>query len=310
MLHPVSVVFLDDNADFLDGLRGIFRDRALNRFFTRPQAALEFLSARDRGVPRIRIAGAGFSQIEAGSNALGRDALSDGARFEEVAAVVVDYEMPEIDGIRFLSSIEDVACAKILLTGAAGYREAVDAFNAGLIDLYLTKGDTDMTGKLATALAQAKKAHCRRRGHIGVHGIGTAYSDPRVVQVLDRLAARENLVEYYWRPDQNAVLMFDAAGNPSVFTAWDADEWEFQRDTVTDAGGPEWLRRSLEDRSIMPLFWPHQAYRPDAAYVTTAKPIPIAQWEGAFYSLTPLDASEVDAELVSFAKWRQASGER
>ena len=309
MFHPASVVFLDDSEDFLHGLRGIFRDRELNWFFSKPQAALDFVLSRDRGAQAIRIAGANVSQIETGGSALGRDPLGDETRFEEIAAVVVDYEMPEIDGIRFLSSIGNLECTKILLTGAAGYREAVDAFNAGLIDVYLRKTDLDMPGKLAAALAEAKRKHCALRGHIGVHDIGAAYSDPRVVQLIAELAAREGLVEYYWRPEQNAVLMFDVAGNPSVFIAWDADEWAFQSDTVADADGPEWLRRELDARTIMPLFWPHQAYHPELTSVPTAKPLPVPGWEGTFYSLIRLDTFEMEAGLTTFAKWRRAKRE-
>ena len=306
MLHPASVVFLDDSEDFLRGLQGIFREPELNWFFSKPQAALDFVSSRNRGAAAIRLAGSTVSEIERASNALGRDPLNDETRFEEIAAVVVDYEMPEMDGIRFLSSIGGVECTKILLTGAAGYREAVDAFNAGLIDAYLRKTDADMPAKLASALAQAKKKHCASRGHIGVHDIGAAYADPRVNALLGELAADENLVEYYWRPEQNAVLLFDAASNPSVFIAWDAHEWAFQVDTLADAGGPEWLRRGLEDRSVMPVFWPYQAFHPGLDSIRTAKPLPVPGWDGTFYSLTRLEPSEVDAGLTTFAKWRRA----
>lgn len=310
MFHPVSVVFVDDNADFLNGLQGIFRDRALNRFFTRPQAALDFMLSRDRGAPPIRMAGDNYSQVEGGGcSALGRDALEDAARFEEVAAVVVDYEMPEMDGIRFLSSINDAACTKILLTGAAGYAEAVDAFNAGLIDFYLRKGDLEMPVKLAAALADANKRHCRSRGHIGVHDVGATYCDPRVVRLLEQLADREKWVEYYWRPAQDAVLTFDGEGNASVFVAWNADEWAFQCDTVTDAGGAAGLRRDMEARTVMPLFWPYQAYRPGSTALPTAKPLPIPEWPDAFYSLTPLDSSALDAGLLTFAKWQRMKRE-
>jgi len=307
MFHPASVVFVDDNADFLDGLRGAVSDRELNRFFTDSRAALDFILSRDRGVPRTRIAGSDYSDVErGGAHALGRDALIDDARFDDVAAVVVDYEMPAIDGIRFLRSINDAACTKILLTGAAGDSEAINAFNAGLIDFYLRKGDPTMPGKLAAVLAGAKKKHCKLRGCIGVHDVGATYCDPRVVRLLDDWLAEGRCVEYYWRPDQNVILMFDAQGNPSVFVAWDEDEWAFQCDTVLDAGGPDWLLRALERREMMPLFWPSQAYRPGASDVRTAPSAPVPDWEGAYYCLAPLALSDIDPTTLSFAKWQEA----
>lgn len=307
MFHPTSVVFVDDNADFLDGLRGVVSDRELNRFFTDPLVALDFVVSHDRGVPHARIAGPEYSEVErGGAHALGRDALDDDARFEDIAAVVVDYEMPEIDGIRFLESISDIACAKILLTGAAGDSEAVTAFNAGLIDFYLRKGDPAMPVKLAAVLADAKKKHCNLRGCIGVHGVGSTYCDPRVVRLLDECVAEGRCVEYYWRSEQNVVLMFDGQGDPTVFVAWDADEWAFQCDTVVDAGGPDWLLRGLQRREMMPVFWPSQAYRPGSSSVRTVEPVPVPDWEDAFYCLAPLGLSEIEPAMLSFAAWKAA----
>jgi hypothetical protein len=88
LFHPLSVVFVDDSADFLSGLRGIFRDRILNRFFTDPRAGLAYISSRQREVPGLLLSGSDYSEIEkGGGNALGNDPLEDDSRFEEIAAV-------------------------------------------------------------------------------------------------------------------------------------------------------------------------------------------------------------------------------
>ena len=92
--------------------------------------------------------------------------------------MVVDYSMPEVDGIQFLTSIRNANCMKILLTGIADEREAVAAFNAGLIDCYLKKTDVEMARKLASALDDAKQAArpagtsaCMKRERpTGIHG--------------------------------------------------------------------------------------------------------------------------------------------
>lgn len=306
VLYPVSVMFLDDSSDFLHALRGAFPDERLNRFFTQPQAALDFLSLRDAGMPHERDADADYFDVERkGGNAIGRDALSDPTRFDQVAAVVVDYEMPEADGIQFLSSIRDAGCARILLTGVAGDHEAVDAFNAGLIDFYLKKTDVDMPRKLATVLEGAKRRHCATKGHISLHGAGSTYRDPRVAKLIDEVARREDIVEYYWRPEQDAVLMFDSAGAPSVFLAWNDEDWSFQCDIVTDEGGPAELRRGMQARSAMPLFWPYQAYRPDLTDIRCVVPLPVPGWSGTFYSWSRLDEAAIEGELLTFARWRR-----
>lgn len=306
LFHPLSVLFVDDSADFLNGLRGVFRDRAVNRFFTNPNAALAHIASFRRDAVGGELSSEDCAAIERGAaNALGKDPLGDSGRFDEIAAVVVDYEMPQMNGIRFLSSIRDIPCTKILLTGVAGNEEAVDAFNADLIDSYLHKTDADMSDKLAQLLVDAQKRHCKRRGQVSMHDVGSAYADPRVERLLDEVAARDGIVEYYWRPDQNAVLMFDAHGNASVFVAWDEDEWAFQCDTVTDAGGPRWLHRAMTERRIMPLFWPEEAYGPGLSDIRTTEFHRVPEWPGAFYSVTRLDGLELSPGALTFAQWRQ-----
>ncbi|AOL08506.1 MULTISPECIES: response regulator [Burkholderia] len=304
VLYPVSVVFVDDNPDFLQALRGAFPDERLNHFFTHPQAALDFVSSRDTEMPPT--AADYFGAEKTGGNAIGEDALADPARFEAVGAVVVDYSMPEVDGIQFLTSIRNANCTKILLTGIADEREAVAAFNAGLIDCYLKKNDVEMARKLATALDDAKRKCCAARGHISLHEAGATYQDPRIVKLIDEVAAREGIVEYYWRPNQDAVLMFDAVGAPSVFLAWSEEDWSFHCDIVSDAGGPAELRQGMEARRIMPLFWPSQAYRPGLADIRCAAPLPVPGWHGTFYSWIRLDDPAAERDLPTLAKWRHA----
>ncbi|WP_042301375.1 response regulator [Paraburkholderia kururiensis] len=307
LFYPTSVVFVDDSTDFLHALQGIFADRHLNRFFTDPAAALDYLSSRAHEAPQERFSGAAYSEFEKkGGNAFGQDALHNEGRFEEIAAIVVDYQMPGMDGIELLSALSGMACAKVLLTGTADEPRAVDAFNDGLIDFYLKKSDAGMSRKLTSAIGQAQRKHCAQRGYISVHDVGAVYRDTRTQAALGEIAAREGVVEYYWRPEQNAVLMFDAAGTPSVFLAWDAAEWQFQCEVVTDEGGPQALREAMEARRRMPVFWPSQAYRPGLAEPRFVAPAAIADWEGAFCGWTRLDAAAVEPGVMTFARWREA----
>jgi hypothetical protein len=230
--------------------------------------------------------------------------MLDAARFEGISALVVDCEMPGMDGIQFLSSVTSTGCTKILLTGTADESHAVEAFNAGLIDYYLKKTDLAMTRKLARVLAEAKQKYCAGHGHIGVHGVGSIYAKEETRTVLDEIAARERIVEYYWRPEQNAVLTFDTEGRPGAFLAWDSNDWDAQCDVVADEGGPSALLDAMTERSVMPVFWPCEAYRPDLLDVRMAIPVPIPGVDGAHWSWTRLEGLALQPDLLTFAAWR------
>ncbi|WP_028211284.1 response regulator [Paraburkholderia mimosarum] len=308
--HPVSVVFLDDSADFLYALRGLFPGAGTDRYFTSAHEALAFVASHEaRQRARNPASGPAWSEFEKkGGNALGEDVMADTARFEDIAALVVDYEMPAMTGIEFLAAARDLACTRILLTATADESHAVEAFNAGLIDFYVKKTDPAMTRKLRGAIDDAKRKFCARRGHIGVHGVGAVYANRRAADVLHELAQRERIVEYYWRPEQNAVLTFDAEGNAGVFLAWDSRDWSAQCDVVTDEGGPAALREAMAARRVMPVYWPHEAYRPGMSQLAFATPQPVPGLDDTHTSWTRIDDARLAPELTTFAAWRAAQG--
>src|SRR4051812_28713831 len=69
-------------------------------------------------------------------------------RFMTPSVVVVDYSMPQMNGVDFCQALSGLSCKKILFTGAADEKIAVDAFNRGLIHRYIRKNDDNALDKL------------------------------------------------------------------------------------------------------------------------------------------------------------------
>ena len=308
--YPSTVVFVDDNDSYLDALRRFFPDVSTNLFFSRPQTALAFIRQHARE-NSLEFASASACLSETGferfvETSAERDILARASRFSEVAAVVVDYDMPGMNGVDFLASISHLRCAKVLLTGVADETVAVKAFNARIVDLYLRKTEADSANRLTHFLRDAKARHCSEAGWLALGENGLTYCDPRTKKVIDDVVAAEGIVEYYWRPEQNAILMFDRAGNPSVFVAWAENDWISQGEIVADGSGPAELLRQMAVREVMPLFWPHLAYRADTPF-KVLMPHKIPGWDDAFYCWTPIDAAEVGLDVATFSQWRKES---
>ncbi|WP_434109881.1 response regulator [Paraburkholderia caffeinilytica] len=308
VFYPSSVVFVDDSDSYLDALRRFFPDISTNLFFTRPQTALAFIRKHARE-NSLEFAPASASLSETGleryvESSAERDILIRDSRFTEVAAVVVDYDMPGLSGVEFLSSISNLRCAKVLLTGVADETVAVKAFNAGIVDLYLRKTDADSANRLVHFLKDARNRHCSESGWLGLGENGTTYCDPRTKRVIDEIVAAEGIVEYYWRPEQNAILMFDRAGQPSVFLAWAENDWISQAEIVADESGPVELLRQMAVRESMPVFWPHLAFRPGTDFKTVT-PQTIPGWDDAFYGWSRIDSADVGVNTLTFSQWRR-----
>jgi CheY-like chemotaxis protein len=305
--YPASVVFVDDNESYLNALRRFFPDISTNLFFTRPQTALAYIRKHARE-NSLAFAPASAGLTETGLERLversaERDIVAQDSRFAEVAAVVVDYDMPGLSGVEFLSSISHLRCAKVLLTGVADETVAVKAFNAGIVDLYLRKSDAGSASRLVNFLKDARNRHCSESGWLGLGENGLTYCDPRTRNVIDQVVAAERIVEYYWRPEQNAILMFDREGNPSVFLAWAENDWIAQAEIVADESGPADLLRQMAVRESMPVFWPHLAFRPGTDF-RTVTPQAIPDWDDVFYCWTRIDPAEVGLKPLTFARWR------
>ncbi len=308
--YPTTVVFVDDNDNYLDALRRFFPDVSTNLFFSRPQAGLAFIRQHARE-NTLEFAPASACLSETGFDRFvetspQRDVLARATRFSEVAAVVVDYDMPGVSGVEFLSSISNLHCAKILLTGVADETVAVKAFNAGIVDLYLRKTDADSANRLVHFLKDAKSRHCSEMGWLALGENGMTYCDPRTRKVLDEVVKDKGIVEYYWRPEQNAILMFDREGRGSVFVAWAEHDWISQGEIVADESGPAELLKQMAVREVMPLFWPHLAYRSGVEF-RMLKPQPIPGWGDAFYCWSPIETPEVvqaGVRPLTYAQWR------
>jgi CheY-like chemotaxis protein len=87
-------------------------------------------------------------------------------RFEQVSVVVVDYDMPEIDGLEFCRNLKNKAIKKILLTGKADEQTAVRAFNEKTIDRFIRKQDDDVMARLNRAIAELQREHFDQIEHM------------------------------------------------------------------------------------------------------------------------------------------------
>lgn len=62
-------------------------------------------------------------------------------QYERCNVLVLDYQMPGMNGMEFLQQVTQLPAQRILLTGQADEKIACDMFNEGLIQQFVPKGD-------------------------------------------------------------------------------------------------------------------------------------------------------------------------
>lgn len=153
--YPTKTLFIDDKREFLDGI-ALHLDLTYQRydFFDNAYCALEKIR-KDQHESlwykkcRRTVEEESFERrlLEVDVSGIGKQVFNLN-RFNTVTTVIVDYDMPGMDGLTFCRHLASLPIFKVLLTGAADEKLAVEAFNAKLIDAFLPKHEGNIYGAL------------------------------------------------------------------------------------------------------------------------------------------------------------------
>lgn len=123
-------------------------------------------------------------------------------RFNTVTTVVVDYDMPGIDGLSFCQHIANLPIFKVLLTGAADEKLAVEAFNSRLIDAFLPKHEENIYSTLQQYIRDGSKCYFQKISNQFFMALeGEKYSDfitdMQFSSVFREVVEENHVTEFY-----------------------------------------------------------------------------------------------------------------
>ncbi|MDO8891660.1 MAG: response regulator [Sulfurimicrobium sp.] len=275
--YPTTVVFVDDSRDFLANL-GLQLDAGLAfRLYDSPVDALVALNG-STGQPSLVERFFSVSRhgdelplshhvIDLNLENIAREVHNE-RRFEQVSVVVVDYDMPGIDGLELCRNLKNPALRKILLTGKADEKVAVGAFNQGLIDRFILKQDADVIPILNRAIVDLQLAYFENLGRtvmdalaLGSHAF---LRDPLFIEEFRRICTRLNIVEFYLSAIPEGILMLDADGEASLLIVQTEEDMLGHYEVAYDQAAPPALLDALRNNKAVPYFWRTRGdYRPD-----------------------------------------------
>jgi CheY-like chemotaxis protein len=243
--HPSLAVLVDDCEAFLCSVSVQLDPVVATRSFSDPRAAIDWLQQQCGPGDHMEL-----DDIHRIS--------TRPERFAHPSVVVVDYDMPGMSGVEFCQAIAHLACKKILFTGIADEKIAIDAFNKGLIDRFIRKNDKDALEKLETEILDLQEAYFAAkslplRELLALHGHGYL-CDPAFPALVHAVSEQYQIVEHYVYPDPSGLLMRQADGQAHLMVLESEESLRAHIEIALDNGAPRGFTSALASRRLLPWF--------------------------------------------------------
>lgn len=265
--HPTRTVLVDDSASFLVSTAFQLNPQLPLKTFHDTQAALKWINhAYLNSIKNTDPIHVGYDEetdsferrkVSIDLDKIYRTVLKR-HRFETPSVLVIDYAMPEMDGITFCEAIKDLPCKKILLTGQADEKLAVDAFNRKLIDRFIRKNSPDSLAHLETEILNLQKEYFiddsnTLKDLLSRHSY-SFLSDPAIEDLVTQLCEQYHFVEYYLFPNPSGILFFDMKGKATLLVIETKAQLQSQLEVAQDYDAPPELISALKGVKLVTFF--------------------------------------------------------
>ena len=203
VLLPRRVVYVDDDGRMLDILRMTMPKKMSREFIGSPDAALKTLSQEIQYWRTLELllgkshhlpAELGEAHLYAGSY------FTEWRRFHLTAVLIVDYQMPGLNGVELVSKLEGFPARRILLTGEADAAVAVQAFNSGVIQRFIPKNTPNLHKEITRSADDMHLSVCEQLGQLIRANLSQAQvdllHDPAVIEGLQDKLEELDWMEY------------------------------------------------------------------------------------------------------------------
>ena len=320
--HPSLTVLIDDSDTFLRSLAFQLDPTLASKAFHDTRSALDWLAgqARSQSATLCATYDTYPTAQQSPSVAFDVDQIHrisfQRQRFLTPSVLVVDYSMPQMNGVELCEAVRHLPLKKILFTGAADEKVAVDAFNRGLIDRYIKKSDDDALDKLESEIVALQQEFFAARSAplrdlLALHDYGF-FSDPAFCRLVREIVAREGIVEHYVYPEPAGILMLDSSGKAQLLVVETEASMQAHLEVACDSDAPSALLEALRERVIIPWFrdgdgmYSQQFARNWHRYTAPARLC--KGWRDYYWALFELESGELGEPAVSFDEFLNDRG--
>lgn len=292
---PSTVLFIDDSREFLMNFTLQLSDMLAYQLFDSPYDALESIEQKLQESDYLNQRC--FSEyIESNNWPLTNQTINldlaaihsevyNPRRFSEISVVVVDYAMPGMNGIEFCQRMENSSIKKILLTGQADEKTAIEAFNQGLIHRYIQKSDPNVTELIKESIHTLQQQYFQNMSDMIVKMLAVnspnCLQDEKFSSFFKQLCEEKNIVEFYLTENTGSFLLLDDRAKSYCLIMKNEQDLKLHYDLALDNQAPQEVLDQLIKGERIPCFWEPHDFQSDwsdwATYLLPAKKLDCAE---------------------------------
>lgn len=264
---PTQVVLLDDDPDFLDGVSLMLSKDLSFKLFQSAGLALDYVNNAHQHVDFLKRCYTNYKTGPLESDSLSHidigkihHEILNSSRFQTTSIVIVDFSMPEMNGLEFLMSLKNPFIKKILLTGQADMELAIKAFNKQLIDQFIDKHDPKLREKLNSTISTFQEQYFKTSfklvtDPIIANNLDAFLVDAKFQEFFQDLRNKLNCVEYYMiDAPHSGFLMVDAKGQRRCLLIHTQQSLTEHSENLTEMGAPSELIAKVKSGELVPGF--------------------------------------------------------
>lgn len=233
-------------------------------------------------------------------------------RFKEVSVVVVDYAMPGMNGLEFCQKLENSPVKRILLTGRADEKTAVQAFNDGIIDMYIPKQAPNITKQINEGIATMQFRYFQSMSDIVIRMLSVhspnCLQDPAFINMFEEIKKEHKIIEYYLTENSGSFLLMDIDGNINYLIVKSQQDMDLHYEMAIDNKVPEMILEQLKNGEKIPYFWHSENYYQAewsdwSTYLYPAKKLVGSETYYYAFVEKPLSADIQPSKIVSYGQY-------
>lgn len=269
--YPTTVVLVDDDEKYLNILKDSIDSNC--RTFSKPYEAIKFF-ATSKMISSLERICSSEERNQSDTNTISIDTtklhhnLYNADRLNEVSVLVIDYQMPSLNGLELCQSLRNTELKIVMLTGEASVDLAINAFNNSIIDKFINKNSTNLHDELTKVIGELQFQHFQDISEYFIDSLAKSRNSvPSFLQnesfciFFQDLLSKNNIIEYYLLNNAGDFIMINNFGKILYFFVRDIlsikethifTEAEYLQHPSKEA---EKLFNSVKEMKIAPFLW-------------------------------------------------------